>query len=692
MRTLQPVICILVALFAVLGGLLYLSWDVRQSRPQYYLFFTLLLNLMLLSVLFALGVFQIRGDNRFDVAISSLARCCLIIISFSKHLRVLTIIYNGLLNSTALWWSYLCAIVITSLLKSFYFISLSFPESIDTYNPIYSTTLIDIVLLVSIHSYLYKQAKHRSETDGAILCYLTLAIAACICLLPNDSHDDEQLKFFWGFFSLTFVFLQLPLGRYISKLLHYSIPANDLSPEENYTRPTSISAPKPTPPLVSIVTSELLTVERVPSFSNATKQRSSQEADLNGKAPNEPEFDEKHHLKEAEKGLQTTEAHDALPPHSTQFLGGLEPGQSSMMHSNYISETVEEAAKSATAYMGREATDLSSGHTLDAAIHDPPTHPDEDSTYGDNSGDSDQSQTPTPSIMQGQEQNGRWYATYGKHFYHFPIDARERMREASMEHLLYTFTMTGRLLLAPVEKAGNDVLDIGTGSGVWAVDFGDKYPTSLVLGRDINLREVWSANNCMFEIDDCEMPWRPRDMYDIIHIRSMTAGIRDWSHLFDQCFDHLRLGGCIEVQDFDFRVRCDDKDKALDSHLCQWGHLMITAAQRLAVDLSAIEHCKDRMQKAGFVDVQEETFKWPIGDWPQNEMEKSLGRLVLANLSNALEGYSLAFFTQGLGWSRKQVDDFLTLVRKDLDGQQTHAYLVMKVCYARKLGKHTSQP
>jgi methylase of polypeptide subunit release factors len=94
----------------------------------------------------------------------------------------------------------------------------------------------------------------------------------------------------------------------------------------------------------------------------------------------------------------------------------------------------------------------------------------------------------------------------GNIFTHLPIDARERMRKALMEHHLYTSTMSGRLLLAPVEKAANDVLDIGTGSSVWAVDFTDAYPSSFVLGRDLNLRETLSATNCKFEIDDCEKP------------------------------------------------------------------------------------------------------------------------------------------------------------------------------------------
>jgi hypothetical protein len=87
---------------------------------------------------------------------------------------------------------------------------------------------------------------------------------------------DETYK---GFFVVTVVLLQLPLGRYISKLLHYSIPVKN----DGYW-PTSISAPKSIPPLLSTV----------PSFSNATEQRSSQDAGLDRKAQTEREFNEKH--------------------------------------------------------------------------------------------------------------------------------------------------------------------------------------------------------------------------------------------------------------------------------------------------------------------------------------------------------------------------------------------------------------
>jgi methylase of polypeptide subunit release factors len=45
--------------------------------------------------------------------------------------------------------------------------------------------------------------------------------------------------------------------------------------------------------------------------------------------------------------------------------------------------------------------------------------------------------------------------------------------------------MEGKLYLAPIE-APSKVLDIGTGTGIWAMDFGDEFPEAEVIGTDIS--------------------------------------------------------------------------------------------------------------------------------------------------------------------------------------------------------------
>jgi methylase of polypeptide subunit release factors len=41
------------------------------------------------------------------------------------------------------------------------------------------------------------------------------------------------------------------------------------------------------------------------------------------------------------------------------------------------------------------------------------------------------------------------------------------------------------LYFAPIRKSGR-VLDMGTGTGIWAIDFGDTYPDAKVIGNDLS--------------------------------------------------------------------------------------------------------------------------------------------------------------------------------------------------------------
>ncbi len=42
-----------------------------------------------------------------------------------------------------------------------------------------------------------------------------------------------------------------------------------------------------------------------------------------------------------------------------------------------------------------------------------------------------------------------------------------------MHHALIYVAMGGRLFYAPIGQSPNRILDIATGTGIWAIDFGD---------------------------------------------------------------------------------------------------------------------------------------------------------------------------------------------------------------------------
>ena len=48
-----------------------------------------------------------------------------------------------------------------------------------------------------------------------------------------------------------------------------------------------------------------------------------------------------------------------------------------------------------------------------------------------------------------------------------------------LQHHLFLLTLHGQLHLAPIKPDPHNVLDIGTGTGIWAIDFGERPDSKL---------------------------------------------------------------------------------------------------------------------------------------------------------------------------------------------------------------------
>jgi SAM-dependent methyltransferase len=136
-----------------------------------------------------------------------------------------------------------------------------------------------------------------------------------------------------------------------------------------------------------------------------------------------------------------------------------------------------------------------------------------------------------------------------------PIDEDELDR-IDLKHRLYTLLLEEKFFLAPIGRNPQRILDLGTGSGIWAIDVADAFPSAEVLGIDLApIQPEWQApsqpaafapsllivsrvpTNCRFEIDDAEEQWTYRCQFDFIHSRDFLFSIRDWQKLVNQCFE-----------------------------------------------------------------------------------------------------------------------------------------------------------
>jgi hypothetical protein len=137
------------------------------------------------------------------------------------------------------------------------------------------------------------------------------------------------------------------------------------------------------------------------------------------------------------------------------------------------------------------------------------------------------------------EENGRTYHSYNAGRYMFPNDEPEKDRLDLQNHL-FSLTFGGKLCVSPVTQTNtiHCVLDVGTGTGIWAIDFAVEHPGAKVIGVDLSpIQPKFVPPNLCFEIADLEDSWTFHEKFDFIYCRMMTASIRNWPQFFTNSFE-----------------------------------------------------------------------------------------------------------------------------------------------------------
>lgn len=289
-------------------------------------------------------------------------------------------------------------------------------------------------------------------------------------------------------------------------------------------------------------------------------------------------------------------------------------------------------------------------------------------------------------VLDHQRENGRTYHSVSSGKYAWPND-NDEVERLEIQHNLWLLTFRGALGLCPKVGSAKRVLDAGTGSGVWAIDYADAHPEAEVVGVDLSPIQPWLVPpNCRFEVDDLEEEWTWAGSFDLIMSRAMTGCFSDYEAYIKKAYDALEPGGYLELQDIHVPFACDDGTLIEGSPLDRFGKLPVEASIALGRPLDVAPLHKDRLVEAGFVDVVERQFKWPVGAWPRDKHYKELGYWCYDNLDVGVDGLLMALLTRGMGWSRAEVLAFSDDVRRDLRAKGVHAYMPIYVVYGKKPG------
>ncbi|KAF5679188.1 methyltransferase [Fusarium heterosporum] len=311
------------------------------------------------------------------------------------------------------------------------------------------------------------------------------------------------------------------------------------------------------------------------------------------------------------------------------------------------------------------------------------TFDDSDSTFS--GADSESLESLRSSIMRYQEENGRTYHAMSSGKYNFPNDESESER-LDLQHNLWLLTLHGELGLSPkIKESAKRVLDAGTGTGLWAIEYADLHPEAQVTGVDLSpIQPTMVPPNCTFEIDDLEKEWTWSEPFDFIFARTMTGSFADTEKFIQNAYANLEPGGYLEMQDLTYPIACDDDTLLPDSALVRSGLLSIEASAKAGREIDLPPKYKNFFEKAGFTEIVEKKYKWPINEWPKDKHHKELGKWSYANMNEGLEGLLLALFTRFLGWSADEVRVLCSAMRKQLRDRNVHAYIPIYVVYGKK--------
>jgi len=196
--------------------------------------------------------------------------------------------------------------------------------------------------------------------------------------------------------------------------------------------------------------------------------------------------------------------------------------------------------------------------------------------------------------------------------YQLPKDEEEDDRLNFQHHAL--FHAIGNHYIAPIHPPLPLILDVGTGTGIWANEMARVFPASTVVGVDLSDRSFKhpSQDNCLLRAGNIltGLPF-PNEFFGFTHQRLLVAGItaENWPRAIHELVRVTRVNGWVEL------VETGSLTDGAGPATARMQDFLETTSKTMGFDGSIIRHLGEMLKQEGLQGVETQPILIPVGNW-----------------------------------------------------------------------------
>ncbi|KPM40712.1 hypothetical protein AK830_g5848 [Neonectria ditissima] len=294
-------------------------------------------------------------------------------------------------------------------------------------------------------------------------------------------------------------------------------------------------------------------------------------------------------------------------------------------------------------------------------------------------------------LQDGYWRHGRFYGSWKRGKYLFPIDSEE-LNRLDILHKVFLVARHDKPFRVPIVRQAPRFMDLGAGTGIWGINVAEEcFDNCQIMTVDLNqIQPALIPVGIIPQQFDIEEPtWDPLlTDCDLIHLRMLLGSIQTdlWPQTYRNVFEHLAPGiGHIEHVEIDWTPRWIDDGRPSHSNFKEWAELFYQGMDEFDRGARVIpEETRRMIEAAGFTDVKEEVIKAYVCPWSPDRAERDLARWFNLGLTHSLEALSLMPLIEKKGMTAEEVRGLCAKVKKEICVLRYHTYCNIHVWTARK--------